>query len=45
MVRRRERFPYEWCVAISGAVALAISPWGPSIPLLGPLCSLVTVGC
>jgi len=35
MVRRRERFPYEWCVAISGAVALAISPWGPSIPFSG----------
>ncbi len=35
MVRRRERFPYEWYVAISGAVALAISPWGASIPFSG----------
>jgi len=35
MVRWRERFPYEWCVAVSGAVALAISPWGASIPFSG----------
>jgi len=28
----RSRFPYEWCVALSGALALAISPWAPSIP-------------
>ena len=28
----RERYPYEWCIAVSGAVALAISPWAPSIP-------------
>ena len=32
MIRRRERFPYEWCIAVSGAVLLAISPWGPSTP-------------
>ncbi len=28
----RERFPYEWCIAVSGAVLLAISPRVPSIP-------------
>ena len=32
MIRRRERFPYEWCVAISGAILLVISPWVPSTP-------------
>ena len=32
MLYQRERFPYEWCVAVSGAVALVISPWVPSIP-------------
>ena len=39
MIRRRERFPYEWCIAISGAILLVISPWGPSIPFS----SLLTV--
>ena len=39
MIRRRERFPYEWCVAVSGAVLLVISPWGPSTPFS----SLLTV--
>lgn len=28
----RERYPYEWYSAVSGAVALAFSPWAPSIP-------------
>jgi len=28
----RERYPYEWYYAVSAAVALAISPWAPSIP-------------
>jgi len=28
----RERFAYEWCVAVSAVIALAISPWAPSIP-------------
>jgi len=32
VIRRRERFPYEWCVAVSGAVLLVISPWVPSTP-------------
>ncbi|MCK4356537.1 hypothetical protein KAW44_05590, partial [Candidatus Bipolaricaulota bacterium] len=32
MIRRRERFPYEWCIAVSGALLLVISPWGPSTP-------------
>jgi hypothetical protein len=32
MIRRRERFPYEWCVAVSGAVLLVISPWVTSTP-------------
>lgn len=32
MKQWRERYPYEWCIAVSGAVALAISPWAPSIP-------------
>jgi hypothetical protein len=32
VIRPRERFPYEWCIAVSGAVLLVISPWGPSIP-------------
>jgi len=31
----RERYPYEWCIAVSGAVMLAISPWAPSIPFSG----------
>ena len=39
MIRRRERFPYEWCVAVAGAVLLVISPWGPSTPFS----SLLTV--
>ena len=39
MIRRRERFPYEWCVAVSGAVLLVISPWVPSTPFS----SLLTV--
>jgi hypothetical protein len=39
VIRRRERFPYEWCIAVSGAVLLVISPWGPSIPFS----SLLTV--
>ncbi len=39
MIRRRERFPYEWCIAVSGALLLVISPWGPSIPFS----SLLTV--
>ncbi len=39
MIRRRERFPYEWCIAVSGAVLLVISPWGPSTPFS----SLLTV--
>ena len=25
MIRRRERFPYEWCVAVAGALLLVIS--------------------
>ena len=32
MKQWRERYPYEWCIAVSAAVALAISPWAPSIP-------------
>jgi hypothetical protein len=28
----RERVPYEWCVAVSAAGLLAISPWVSSIP-------------
>jgi len=39
MIRRRERFPYEWCVAVSGAVLLVISPWVSSTPFS----SLLTV--
>ena len=39
MIRRREGFPYEWCIAVSGALLLVISPWGPSIPFS----SLLTV--
>lgn len=39
MIRRRERFPYEWCVAVSGALLLVISPWAPSTPFS----SLLTV--
>ncbi len=39
MIRQRERFPYEWCIAISAAVLLVISPWGPSTPFS----SLLTV--
>ena len=39
MIRLRERFPYEWCVAVSGALLLVISPWGPSTPFS----SLLTV--
>jgi len=39
VIRRRERFPYEWCIAVSGALLLVISPWGPSIPFS----SLLTV--
>ena len=39
MIRRRERFPYEWCVAVSGAILLVISPWVPSTPFA----SLLTV--
>ncbi|TFH07361.1 MAG: hypothetical protein E4H08_09615 [Candidatus Atribacteria bacterium] len=33
----RGRYPYEWCFAVGGAVALAISPWVPSIPFSGLL--------
>ena len=32
MIHRREHFPYEWCIAVSGALLLVISPWAPSIP-------------
>lgn len=32
MIQQRNRFPYEWCVAISAAVLIAILPWAPSIP-------------
>jgi hypothetical protein len=32
MTQWRERVPYEWCVAVSAVIALAISPWVPSIP-------------
>ncbi len=32
MKQWRECYPYEWYFAVSGAVALAISPWAPSIP-------------
>ena len=32
MKQWRERYPYEWYFAVSGAVMLAISPWAPSIP-------------
>jgi len=39
VIRQRERFPYEWCIAISAAVLLVISPWGPSTPFS----SLLTV--
>jgi len=39
VIRRRERFPYEWCVAVSGALLLVISPWAPSTPFS----SLLTV--
>jgi len=39
VIRRRERFPYEWCVAVSGAALLVISPWVPSTPFS----SLLTV--
>jgi len=39
VIRLRERFPYEWCVAVSGALLLVISPWGPSTPFS----SLLTV--
>jgi len=39
VIRRRERFPYEWCVAVAGAVLLVISPWVPSTPFS----SLLTV--
>jgi len=39
VIRRREHFPYEWCIAVSGALLLVISPWGPSIPFS----SLLTV--
>ncbi|MEA3239470.1 MAG: hypothetical protein U9Q94_06800 [Candidatus Bipolaricaulota bacterium] len=39
MIRRRERYPYEWCVAVSGALLLVISPWAPSTPFS----SLLTV--
>ena len=35
MKQWRERYPYEWYFAVSGAVALAISPWVPSIPFSG----------
>jgi hypothetical protein len=39
VIRRRERFPYEWCIAVSGALLLIISPWVPSTPFS----SLLTV--
>jgi len=39
MNRRRERFPYEWCIAVSGAILLVISPWAP----VTPFSSLLTV--
>ena len=39
MIRQRKRIPYKWCIAVSGAVLLAISPWGPSTPFS----SLLTV--
>ena len=28
----RERIPYEWCIAVSAAVMLAISPWVSGTP-------------
>jgi len=39
VISQRERFPYEWCITISAAVLLVISPWGPSTPFS----SLLTV--
>ena len=39
MIRQRELFPYEWCVAVSGAGVVVISPWVPSTPFS----SLLTV--
>ena len=35
MKQWRGRYPYEWYFAVSAAVALAISPWAPSIPFSG----------
>ncbi len=32
MIQQRDRYPYEWCVAISGALLVVILPWAPSIP-------------
>ena len=32
MKQWRDRFSYEWCIAVSAVIALAISPWVPIIP-------------
>ena len=35
MFRSRGAFPYEWCIALSGAVAVALTPWLPLAPFSG----------
>lgn len=37
MIRRRERFPYEWQIALSGAVLVGMSTVVPSTPFSGVL--------
>jgi hypothetical protein len=37
MIRRRERFPYEWQIALSGAVLVGMSTVLPSTPFSGLL--------
>jgi len=37
VIRQQERFPYEWCIAVSDALLLVISPWAPSIPFTSVL--------
>ena len=35
MFRSRGAFPYEWCIALSGAVEVALTPWLPLAPFSG----------
>jgi hypothetical protein len=36
-VRRQDRFPYAWCIAISAALAVGLLPWVPLLPFAGAL--------